>query len=269
MILLLAIGCVEYAINTPVESSLGADDITDTAILSNGDTSASEDTGNLVDTSVTGPIASAPVYANTSGRLYEVEPSTGEAITIGDFRDDSGKVDGFVDIAIDLSGRMFGGTFESIYRIDPDTAEVDRLCDTEVELYAMTFTSDGRLIAGGPDSLTVIDVDDNCSTNALIENPMFETSGDLVGLPDGYLYWTVIGEDSDQLVRLDPNSGMFAPVGSLGYEQLYGLGYDEGELFGFSASGQIVAIAPDSAVTTLRSSGSLSWWGATTNPVSW
>ena len=47
MILLLAIGCVEYAINTPVESSLGADDITDTAILSNGDTSASEDTGNL------------------------------------------------------------------------------------------------------------------------------------------------------------------------------------------------------------------------------
>ena len=129
---------------------LGPDDITDTAILSNGDTSASEDTGELIDTSVTGPIASAPVYANTSGRLYEVEPSTGEAITIGDFRDDSGKVDGFVDIAIDLSGRMFGGTFESIYRIDPETAEVERLCDTEVELYAMTFTSDGRLIAGGP-----------------------------------------------------------------------------------------------------------------------
>ena len=87
---------------------------------------------------------------------------------------------------------------------------------------------------------------------------MFETSGDLVGLPDGYLYWTVVGDESDQLVRLDPNSGLFAPVGSLGYDQLYGLGYDEGELFGFSASGLIVAISPDSATTSLRSSGSLS-----------
>ena len=145
---------------------------------------------------------------------------------------------------------MFGGTFESIYRIDPDTAEVDRLCDTEVELYAMTFTSDGRLIAGGPDSLTVIDVDDNCSTTALIENPMFETSGDLVGLPDGYLYWTVIGEDSDQLIRLDPNSGMFAPVGSLNYEQLYGS--VRRRAVRLSASGQIVAIAPDCSHNTAK-----------------
>ena len=127
----------------------------------------------------------------------------------------------------------------------------------------------GGSLPAALDSLTVIDVDDNCSTTALIENPMFETSGDLVGRPDGYLYWTVIGEDSDQLVRLDPNSGLFAPVGSLGYDQLYGLGYDEGELFGFFCEWSIVAIAPDSAVTPLRSSGSSSWWGATTNPVVW
>jgi len=62
---------------------------------------------------------------------------------------------------------------------------------------------------------------------------------------------------------------MFAPIGTLGYEKLFGLGYDEGELFGFSAQGEIVAISPDSAGTSLRSSGSISWWGATTNPVVW
>ena len=83
MILLLAIGCVEYAINTLW--SLPSAQTSPYRHSVEWDTSASEDTGNLVD-SVTGPIASAPVYANTSGRLYEVEPSTGEAITIGGSR---------------------------------------------------------------------------------------------------------------------------------------------------------------------------------------
>ena len=245
----LSLGCVEYALNNPAEVELGSD--------------------VYMDTGIRGPVASAPVYANTSGRLYEVEPNTGETLTIGDFRDASGKVDGFVDIAIDLDGRMFGGTFDAIYRVDPNSGEVEVICSTDVELYAMTFTSDGRLIGGGPESLTIIDIDDNCRVEDLLSDPFFETSGDLVGLPDGYLYWTVIGEESDELVRLDPDSGMFSPVGSLGYEQLYGLGYDDGELFGFSAEGQIVAISPDSGTTELRSSGSLAWWGATTNPVVW
>jgi hypothetical protein len=249
MILLLSIGCVEYALNHPAEVELADETWMDSGIL--------------------GPIAEAPVYANTAGRLYEVVPATGETSTVGDFRDAAGKIDGFVDIAIDLDGRMFGGTFDAIYRIDPSTAEVEHICDTEVELYAMTFTSTGELIGGGPETLTIIDVDGGCGVEDLVSNPMFETSGDLVGLPDGYLYWTVLGEESDALVRLDPETGMFSPVGSLGYEQLYGLGYDQGELFGFSAQGQIVAISPDSADVSLRSTGSLAWWGATTNPVIW
>jgi hypothetical protein len=249
MILLLSIGCVEYAINRPAEVQL-ADEI-------------------WMDSGVLGPVAQAPVYANTAGRLYEVEPSTGETSTVGDFRDAEGKIDGFVDIAIDLEGRMFGGTFDAIYRIDPGTGEVEHLCDTEVELYAMTFTSTGELIGGGPESLSIIDVDRDCQAEDLVPDPVFETSGDLVGLPDGYLYWTVLGDDSDHLVRLDPENGMLSQVGALGYEQLFGLGYDDGELFGFSAGGEIVAISPETAEVSLRSSGTLAWWGATTNPVIW
>ena len=249
MLLLVFIGCVEYSIDKPTELEPGSE--------------------ILLDSGIPAPIAEAPVYANTAGRLYEVEPATGETLTVGDFRDASGKIDGFVDIAIDLEGRMFGGTFDAIYSVDPTTAEVTHLCDTDDELYAMTFTSEGELIGGGPENLTLIDVDADCSSEALISEPIFETSGDLVGLPDGFLYWTVIGEDSDQLVRLDPQTGLYAPVGALGYSQLFGLGYDQGELFGFSASGEIIAISPESAQSSLRSSGSLSWWGATTNPVIW
>ncbi len=249
MLLLILISCVEYSIDKPTDLELGSD--------------------VFLDSGIPAPIAEAPVYANTAGRLYEVVPETGEAVTVGDFRDDSGKIDGFVDIAIDLEGRMFGGTFDAIYTIDPTTAEVSHLCDTDVELYAMTFTDAGELIGGGPENLTIIDVDADCSSTELISDPIFETSGDLVGLPDGFLYWTVIGEESDVLVRLDPETGLFAPVGSLGYSQLFGLGYDQGELFGFSASGEIVAISPESAESSLRSIGSRSWWGAPTNPVIW
>ena len=249
MLWILLVGCVEYDL---------------------GSSNEREFRGQLfLETGISAPIAQAPVYANTSGRLYEIDPSTGETITVGDFRDEQGKIDNFIDIAIDLNGRLLGGTFDAIYSIDPTTAEVSHLCDTEAEMTAMTFTSNGELIVGGPDSLTFVDLEYNCEIDALIVDPIYQTSGDLVGLPDGYLYWTVIGDSADELVRIDPSTGMFAPVGELNFEQLYGLGYDQGELFGFSAQGEVVVISPDSAESSLRSVVDLSWWGATTNPVVW
>ena len=67
-------------------------------------------------------IAEAPVYANTSTTLYEVESSTGAHMWVGEFQETQ-PVDKFVDIAID-DGRMFGGILDALYRIDPTTAEV-------------------------------------------------------------------------------------------------------------------------------------------------
>ena len=77
-------------------------------------------------------------------------------------------------------------------------------------------------------------------------------------------------QNGDELVKLDPSSGMTQWIGATGQDGLYGLGYDDGELFGFSVEGKVVAINPQEASGQLRGRvPNVSWWGATTNPVIW
>lgn len=213
--------------------------------------------------------ASAPVYANTSLTLFEIEPLTGEKDPVGDFHDvDGNPVDSFLDIAIDLDGQLIGGTFDALYRIDPETAQVELLCETEVEMLALAFTDDGRLFAGGDFVIRELDWE-TCSSSVLLEDVGYKTSGDLVGLPDGYLYWTVEGENGDELVRVDPVYGYTSWVGLIGVHKLFGVGYDEDTLYGFSRYGDVVAISPENAGSEILSQDETSWWGATTNPVRW
>jgi hypothetical protein len=274
MLLLVAIGCTEYGIQGAKPDNLGAEP--DTAAPEvEVDTAEPLDTAEPQDTAEPAndeepPPASAPVYANTGGQLYEVEPSTGARTLIGTFTDASGAaITPFVDIAIDLEGRMYGGTFEALYQIDPSTARVTEICETDVGMVALTFTSDGELIAGGDDGVNIINVA-NCRVTPLVTEGNYQTSGDLVGLPDGYLYWTVETSSRDGLVRVDPLTGDTTWIGDTGYSKIFGLGYDDGELFGFNSWGETITISPSTAAASvLAKDDAMSWYGATTNPVQW
>jgi hypothetical protein len=215
------------------------------------------------------PPADAPVYANTSTELFEVEPETGVRTLVGSFNHDGRPVDQMVDIAIDLRGGMYGGTYEALYRIDPTNATLTKICDTDLKPYALAFDSTGVLYAGAGESVVSVDLS-TCDTAVLLVSAIYETSGDLVGLPDGYLYWTVSGDENDDLVRIDPSTGGTTWVGPIAAQDLYGLGYDQDQLYGFSSRGEIVRISPIGAASSITSEDpSISWWGATTNPVVW
>lgn len=224
------------------------------------------------------PVAEAPVYANTSGELFEVEPSTGLRTSIGQFRDSltNAPVDGFFDIAINNSGAVYGGTDEGIYRIDPETAQVERVCDSTTRPLGMAFTPDDRLLVAGDEYITHLNLG-NCQETDVVSGTPYLTSGDIVNLPDGFVYWTVEeGDHEDGLVRIDPSNWSLSYVGLIPFGKLYGIGYAEGQLFGFSRYGDTVAIAVNEPTqngyvqtTALRNDEGFSWWGATTNPVAW
>ncbi len=221
------------------------------------------------ETDIEEPVATLPVYAHTRTELYSIEPGNGSRTRIGTFTEGSQVVDGMIDVAIDLEGRMYGATWTSLFLIDPETAEATWICDTDEELYAMTFTSSGKLFGGAGERVVELNVE-NCQAHALFSQSDWETSGDLVGLPDGYLYWTVRTGGNDGVVRVDPDNGDSTWVGNTGFKKLFGLGYDDGNLFGFSDDGEIVKIDPDNGTGTLLSSNQeTEWWGATTNPVVW
>lgn len=272
----LSVGCSEYEINPSKEHSLGGDD--DIAPVEDVDTDDDTDTG-VVDEpgddtpsndETEPPPADAPVYAHDATTLFEVEPYTGEHVRIGTFTEGGrGIEDSFIDIAIDLDGRMYGATFDVLYQIDPTDASVREVCPVDLDMVAMTFSSDGELFVGGSDGVHIVNVV-NCRTTPLAIGGGYETSGDLVGLPDGYLYWTVRGGSRDELVRVDPLSGQTRWIGSIGYSTIYGLGYDDGILYGFNSFGETIGISPSNASAALLVEDSgISWYGATTNPVQW
>jgi hypothetical protein len=276
VIFLLALAaCSEYSINPEVDKSLGADpddtplDDGDIGDDDSGDDEETDDDGDPNEETEEPPPADAPVYAHDATTLYEVEPTTGQRTYIGDFTlDGLSHEDSFIDIAIDLDGRMFGATFFALYQINPTDASIREVCEVDLDMVALTFSSDGELFAGGSDGVNIINVN-NCRTTPLAVGS-YQTSGDLVGLPDGYLYWTVLGSSRDELVRVDPLDGRTERIGSVGFSTVYGLGYDDGVLFGFNSYGETLAISPDNAsAEILVTDRSISWYGATTNPVQW
>lgn len=218
------------------------------------------------------PPAEDPIYINTGPELFTFIPSTGAATRIGRFADNTGEMLSMVDIAIDLRGRMYGGSSQKrIYLIDPNTAACRLVATYDDILHGMTFLSDGRLVVAG-NRVTTVDPQTGRTIDELVPEGMYTTSGDIIGLPDGKLYWSVRGEDRedpDLMVRIDPRTRRTEELGSTNVQGIFGLGYAEGVLYGFTRGGDRVELDQNDghAVQTSRLSGE--WYGATTNPVLW
>jgi hypothetical protein len=229
-----------------------------------------EDTDVPVDEHDTGvPAATADAYANTASELYSFDSSKRTVKKIGDFENRHGtNCTWMTDIAINLAGEMYGICDDRIVRIDPTDAGFVKVVDLPSRLSAavgLTFLPDGKLVVS-QDRVETYDL--ATGTWTTLVDGGFDTSGDIIGLPDGYLYWTVTGGDA--LVRIDPSTGATTEVGSLGVTQVWGLGYADGELFGFESQGKLFTVDPGTGKATyVKDTRASGFYGATTNPVTW
>jgi len=216
--------------------------------------------------------AREPIYIHTGDTLFSYDPETNEASTIGNFHDRNGPIEGVVDIAIDLDGRMFGGTRDKkIYFIDATSGFCDYRFDFDDILHGLTFLSDGSLVVAG-ERVSIVNPTNGQLQIEIVAAQDYETSGDIVGLPDGMLYWTVRNPNEqagDGVVRISPISGRIDWLGEASVQEIYGLGYSDDRLYGFSDEGMVVTIDPQSGDVLQSQVLEGRWWGATTNPVHW
>lgn len=235
------------------------------------DTGGDPDTADTGDSAVveipdTGEVATEAVYINTSTTLFSYDPATGRSTRIGDFSERGGAIaGGMTDIAIDLNGIMYGGSYTTLYNINPTTAECTFVAYLDDEMTGLTFVSDGRLVGAGS-AVSFVDTRTG-ALSPLVPAGEYYTSGDIVGLPDGMLYWSVTG--GDQLVQIDPDSGVTRRRGSIGVTGVFGLGYAYGELLGFTSAGRVIVMDDVNGRPSENEALSGTWWGATTNPVLW
>jgi hypothetical protein len=215
--------------------------------------------------------AREPVYVHTGDTLFSFDPRTRQIVPVAQFRDRSGPITNMVDIAIDRSGVLFGGTLDQrIFTIDPTSGACRFLFEVNDRPNGLAVLPDGRLVVAG-DRVSIVEPRNGQVIEVLVDRGREVTSGDLVGLPDGMLYWTVRGAagEGDVLVRLDPRTRRTTRLGATGTTKLFGVGYADGVLYGFSADGDTVELDPQSGAVVRRGMLDGRWYGATTNPVLW
>jgi hypothetical protein len=91
------------------------------------------------------------------------------------------------------------------------------------------------------------------------------SSGDLVGVRNLGIYATVdVGEQTnDYLAKIDPATWQATPIGSgTGFDEIFGLGYWAGTVYGFTAKGDMITIDTSTGVGTKVNAGSQAWYGA-------
>ena len=227
------------------------------------------------------PPGSASIYAHTDKTLYRVDPDTYAVTMVGDFDFSSG-FEQMTDLGIDANGKLVGVSFFAVYQVDPTTAHVTQLSSSLARSFnGLSFVPASALGMTGNDVLIGTQTTDdkvfrvNPMTGAATQvgamGASYTSSGDVVSVDGFGTVQTVPGNPHDVLVRLAPSTFAATPIGtSTGFDNIWGLGFWKGKVFGFTNAGELITIDPMTGAGTLVASGGPAWYGAavtTTAPV--
>lgn len=210
--------------------------------------------------------ATAPVYVNTDTALYTFDPSTHTVTHVSDFADSG---DAMWALAIDTNGVLLGaGSSGTLYTINVGTGKCTTVGSNAIGANAMTVTITNQIVLAGGGTVQILDRTTYSVMQTLVSSGTYESSGDIVALPDGFLYWSVIGSGDDELVKIDPTTGATSLMGTLPDSNVWGLAYAASTLFGFSNDSNYLVIDSSNASGTTGTTPQ-DWYDATSNPVDW
>jgi len=211
------------------------------------------------------------VYAHSAETLYAVDPEDLSLTTVGAFIWPEGD-DQMTDIALNDRGNMVGVSFSRIYSVDKETAECTLLADFDGGSFNGLGFVEG---VGGEAGATLIGATGSGGWYALDPETgavgfvgsyggAMGSSGDIVYIRDGGTYATVDHPDytTDVLVSVDPDTGAATVIGETGFDDIWGVAYWAGQVFGFTDSGQFLIIDVTTGQGTLVRSENARFWGA-------
>jgi hypothetical protein len=182
------------------------------------------------------------------------------------------------DIAIDRDGLMIGISYTRVYRIDPQTAQTTLLSGTLQGMFnGLSFVPAGQVsLPEGPDVLVgsrntdgaIFSIDPMTGAATQVGNMggSWVSSGDIVSVHGFGTVATVTtagGLGADVLARLEPGSFTATPIGtSTGYNDLWGVGFWEGKVFGFAEAGDFVLVDTTTGAASPVETSVPRWWGA-------
>ncbi|MRG90461.1 hypothetical protein [Polyangium spumosum] len=214
------------------------------------------------------------VFGHGPDRLYKLDPYTKE-VTLVDYFEGCG-VD-VIDIAIDKDSKIFGTTFGGLVAIDKTTAKCTLIQNGSYP-NSLSFVPAGTLdpneeVLVGYQIATYVRIDKVTGAVTTVGSlgGGYASSGDIVSVKGGGTYLTVTGNGcSDCLVEVNPKTGaLIKNWGPVGYDNVFGIAFWAGSVYGFNQSGFLFEITFDpngSGITSTQipTSGDLNliFWGA-------
>lgn len=195
--------------------------------------------------SLTVYLVNIPVYISDSqGGLYTVDLFNGAAQSVGQTH-----VVMF-DIALSPLGQLYGlGADGYLYTIDRGTAattRVGQITDQATrqriasDANAMAFRSNGLLYVAAQDKVYTVDPQSAMATQVLTLPNNQKSAGDLVFDPSGNLYLSTTDGSLIKEAAGTTTANDVGRVGGMGVNDIFGLVWFDGVLYGFSNTGDTV-----------------------------
>lgn len=207
------------------------------------------------------------VYAHTNRDLYRIDPATLEVTHVGFIKFPEG-INQMTDIALDRNERMLGISTRSIYEVNTQTAEATFIAELDRPYNGLSFIpidDDTDILVGSTQDGWLYEIDPQTGASA----PLGEfgddmiSSGDIVAVEGLTLATTTRdGWMTDRLVEVDPSSGVASNARDTRQSRVYGLGYWDGKVYGFSEDGSIVVIDAQTGEAEVVEQTEYTWWGA-------
>jgi hypothetical protein len=229
----------------------------------------------------------AVVYAESPDTLYSLDPTTNAITVIGPFIGDcasTGDCGDVIDIALNAESQAYVTTFSAFYSLDLTTASTT-LITTGSYPNSLSFVPKGTLDATeealvGYNGSTYVRIDTTTGavTNVGALTGGYISSGDIVSVIGGGTFLTVTGasddggidcSENDCLLQVDPKTGdLIQNYGSVGHQEVYGIAFWAGTVYGFDDGGQVFSISYSSGsivttpITVPSPPAGLEFWGA-------
>ena len=158
------------------------------------------------------------------------------------------------DIAF-LDGKLYGVTFTQLVEINTVTGEASLIGSTGSSGINALEGRNGILYAATTSGqFLTIDASTGLATGVSNFGSGAASSGDLVFDEDGLnLFGSVIvpGSATDQLIKVNPQTGETTFLGETGFNNVWGLAYFRNQLLGLTNAGNFIILNPETGAGTL------------------